>query len=516
MKEHFLIAIGGTGMRCAEAFVHLCAMGMFDNTTIHILLLDADAQNGNLQKLRTVISNYRISRGDPELHNYEGTPNGNPPTSETLFSAKIIPYICTLSIEPLPKGMERGDKDNKHLADLIFTSNEQDFDLKEGFRALTHLGSVLMFNALNNISTGKTTSDNTAGFLPFVRKIQDAPQNSRIFTFGSVFGGTGASSIPVLPNAIERAISHTTRQNNYKIENCFFGSVLLTSYFSFPTPKADQRAKERIIAEAHLFKLNSQAALMYYQQDPTIKQKYQHLYVLGTPNNKFEVSSFSDDGTFITGGSKQINKPHYIELMAAAAAIDFFNTEDSVLSGIKSNLGGPKYYYKVIDNDKLEFDDFIPNNSSNFERFFRSKLSLFLGTALLNLKYQLYRDINGPQILNYPQTPNFPFEKVSASFKETISWLGSIQQSQPLRNFLRLRNIHIEDLYLHSFYTDPNYPNFDLKGGILSKGNDYDTYIVHLREHVAQFRASNQLKVNSIADIHRIIFSSLKTLYKNL
>ena len=27
----FLIAIGGTGMRCLEAFVHLCAAGLFDN-----------------------------------------------------------------------------------------------------------------------------------------------------------------------------------------------------------------------------------------------------------------------------------------------------------------------------------------------------------------------------------------------------------------------------------------------------------------------------------------------------
>ena len=27
----FVIAIGGTGMRCLEAFVHLCAVGMFDN-----------------------------------------------------------------------------------------------------------------------------------------------------------------------------------------------------------------------------------------------------------------------------------------------------------------------------------------------------------------------------------------------------------------------------------------------------------------------------------------------------
>ena len=36
MKDQlFVIAIGGTGMRCLEAFVHLCAIGMFDNEEIN-------------------------------------------------------------------------------------------------------------------------------------------------------------------------------------------------------------------------------------------------------------------------------------------------------------------------------------------------------------------------------------------------------------------------------------------------------------------------------------------------
>ena len=40
----FLIAIGGTGMRCLEAFVHLCAAGMFDDQEIEILTLDTDPE----------------------------------------------------------------------------------------------------------------------------------------------------------------------------------------------------------------------------------------------------------------------------------------------------------------------------------------------------------------------------------------------------------------------------------------------------------------------------------------
>ena len=56
MKDSlFIIAIGGTGMRCLEAFVHLCAVGMFDNEEIDILTLDTDQSNGNKGRVERLI-----------------------------------------------------------------------------------------------------------------------------------------------------------------------------------------------------------------------------------------------------------------------------------------------------------------------------------------------------------------------------------------------------------------------------------------------------------------------------
>ena len=45
MEKLFVIGSGGTGMRCLQAFVHLCAMGMFDDKEIHLLALDTDLDN---------------------------------------------------------------------------------------------------------------------------------------------------------------------------------------------------------------------------------------------------------------------------------------------------------------------------------------------------------------------------------------------------------------------------------------------------------------------------------------
>ena len=47
----FVIAVGGTGMRCLESFTHMCAMGMFDSKEIDILTLDTDQLNGKKEKV---------------------------------------------------------------------------------------------------------------------------------------------------------------------------------------------------------------------------------------------------------------------------------------------------------------------------------------------------------------------------------------------------------------------------------------------------------------------------------
>ena len=64
MNKMFIIAIGGTGMRCLESFVHLCAMGMFDNKTIDILTLDTDQSNGNKDRVEALIDLYNKIKSD--------------------------------------------------------------------------------------------------------------------------------------------------------------------------------------------------------------------------------------------------------------------------------------------------------------------------------------------------------------------------------------------------------------------------------------------------------------------
>ena len=82
MDKLFVIAIGGTGMRCLESFTHLCAIGMFDNQEIEILTLDTDSTNGNKKRVEDLILLYNQVKSSGSI--VGGTPNAN-----TFFSAKL-------------------------------------------------------------------------------------------------------------------------------------------------------------------------------------------------------------------------------------------------------------------------------------------------------------------------------------------------------------------------------------------------------------------------------------------
>ena len=64
MANHFLVFIGGTGAKCAEAFVQLAACGAMGGpeNTYHILTLDVDATNGNRMLAIEALARYRLLR----------------------------------------------------------------------------------------------------------------------------------------------------------------------------------------------------------------------------------------------------------------------------------------------------------------------------------------------------------------------------------------------------------------------------------------------------------------------
>ncbi len=335
MKK-FVIAIGGTGMRCLESFVHLCAAGMFDGEEIEILTLDTDQSNGNKGRVENLIETYnKVKTNDPA--NFGGQPR-----SDTFFSAKLNLYkFYTDYSKPerrtydslaqkTPNLGEEERNDNRDLADLFYDRDSvQKFDLDHGYRAQTHLGSMLMYHGIVEaaVNVSRDTSHakpNELALRDFLQLLNRHSNSARVFVFGSVFGGTGASSIPVIPRALRDALSiFTSGTTKIDLDKVEFGSTLLTDYFDFNSPTKAQRQSQKLIADSKNFALNSQAALSFYNGDTTVKNNYKRLYHIGWPTSL--KADYSTQGEVLTGGKEQTNACHVAELMCAAAAYDFFN-----------------------------------------------------------------------------------------------------------------------------------------------------------------------------------------------
>lgn len=407
MNDHlFLIAIGGTGMRCLESFVHLCAAGLFDNETIDILTLDTDQTNGNKNRVESLIGLYNDVK------------SSGLPRTDTFFSAKLNLYrfftdyskenrsnFAAISATP---GLDQQQKDdNQDLADLLFESaTVQQFKLDHGYRAQTHLGSMLMYHgiieAARNVKRGgKFVQEQEKELAAFIKVLTKNSANARVFVFGSVFGGTGASSIPIIPLAFSEAIRISSGgATTLNMSQVLFGSTLLTDYFSFANPSQQQLAQAKVIADSNVFALNSQAAMKFYDGDVTTRNTYKRMYHIGVPA-ALKVA-YSTTGTVATGGSQQCNPCHFAELMCACAAYDFFNTDRKTLAAIKN----AQYLYRNVEVDangvlNLTGAGFVGMQD---ELLFEKKLGALLCLAHIVLsKFQgAYTNVSGVgNMLNY-------------------------------------------------------------------------------------------------------------------
>ena len=377
-KKFFLIGIGGTGMRCLESFVHTCAMGMYDETEVELLALDTDKDNGNFIRLRKLVEHYNKI-------------NGGVTKKDTFFSAKIKYYefspgytdndsFAVLS-NYANLDTHRSKDPSADFVDMFLNPDVRNMNLKDGYRAQTQMGSLLMYYAIEQAAfeaKNGLRSKGTNDLRNFLSSL-NAGNKQPVFVFGSVFGGTGASSIPIIPLAFRKADKIFERNNDVVSDN-FFGSIVLTNYFKFDVK---DNLKE-VVARSENFAINSQSALMFYHEDATIASTYKRLYLLGrqSSENRDVLDPANGGSRGVTGGQNQKNPADYIELLAAFAAYHFFKEvqKDEPFKDDKGNR------FLCISHDygtkKLDFRLFAQDD----EQLFKEKMGALTVASLLDLK----------------------------------------------------------------------------------------------------------------------------------
>lgn len=344
------MGIGGTGMRCIESMIHLCAMGVFDDTEIHLMALDTDKNNGNFSRLKEVKDAYLNSKNIDKAN--------RTPLTDTFFSADIKYYEFSPNYETKSTFIDvfnygntkYNSPEEADLADLVLSNNVENFNLRHGYRAQTHLGSMMMYHSIIEAARDRKDSD-LKKFLQVLIAATNGGSDPKVFILGSVFGGTGASSIPIIPQAISEAASIISNGAANILGRAYFASTLLTAYFSFKAPSADELSNQKVIATSDKFSLNSQVAMMFYDDDTTVKNTYQCFYMMGTDGQGWDPMVREKDNITqtITGGEQQKNDSHYIELLAACAALDFFHVD---IEHLKTNKANSTTDYVYVSTQK--------------------------------------------------------------------------------------------------------------------------------------------------------------------
>jgi len=308
--SNYVISIGGSGSRSVESLIHLCAAGLGPKD-LRIIFIDPDKSNGNLTKAQDVLVEYmntrkmllqngvKLNEGDFYFTDFgEITDNhwgifGK--DNNTL--EKFINFATLTDTE-------------KEFVKTLYSEEELQTPLDEGFRGHPSIGALVM-------SLVDFDQDPWKNFWNSVNSL-NSERSTKVFIFGSIFGGTGAAGLPTIAKIIKDKTEITANdetemsKRRWKVD---LGGNLLLPYFTFDPPK--QGAKGMFVTVSD-FPLAAKAALKFYS---TLDDTYfDDIYLLG------EITENSL-GKFSTGTQSQQNKSHYLELLAAFSSLDFFHFE---------------------------------------------------------------------------------------------------------------------------------------------------------------------------------------------
>lgn len=338
---NFILGLGGTGAKVVESFVHLCGTGLGPPSS-RVAFVDQDRANGNTDRARKALARYGAARKalltgvgerdrqcrllDTRLEPFPDADNADnchwvPQAGQDTTLAGLMSYNL----------MQEGER---NAARVFFRHDEElQMNLNEGYRGRPHIGSAALLMQIEDDP-----------FWQFIGKfVETADSEVRVFVCGSAFGGTGAAILPTLARRL-RQVAENEKKRLYT------GAALMLPYFTFPPP---EKSGEDNVAAGHELRLQSQAALRYYQEEMEAGRPYgfDDLYMVGW-DPAIELSYHAP------GAQIQENPALAPELFGALAAARFFGQERRDDAGGGRGLQRPALH--VISREersRLEWDD---------------------------------------------------------------------------------------------------------------------------------------------------------------
>lgn len=329
----FIFGIGGTGSRVIRSLTMLLAAGAGGKGTspkdlIIPILIDYDLDNHDTKEVRSILASY------DNIHNLvftqkeltgNGEENGNESIKHTFFSSNIkklreleeganidqrADYQLYLEetetnisfarhINFLQLNSANGLTETSDLLKVLYDDSPENdpcaelyLKLDKGFKGCPNIGCV--------VTKSLTKSRELRTFVGMLN------HNDRVVIIGSIFGGTGASGIPMLLDLIKSG----------KNSNVPVAVIAVTPYFN--VSKDDSSA-----IDSDTFMAKTKAALDAYNLGKSVNRQSTFIYYVGDQNKCGEYANNE-------GGEGQNNPAHVVELSAAMMTLDFMNVDMDV------------------------------------------------------------------------------------------------------------------------------------------------------------------------------------------
>lgn len=341
----YVLAIGGTGARVLRSLTMLMAAGAGVNkkevssngetkdyiNEIVPVIIDYDIENGDTRRTQDLLMNYKwihdaaygkINSKEDIRNFFFGTKVdriGNPDHS-TRFEVFLDPVNANMTFADQIGYDSINARNNMEptrflLGSLYDTSPEEsnlaelNLNLKVGFKGCPNIGCIVVRDLKNTYE---------------IEQILELASGNRVIIIGSVFGGTGASGIPVLLNIIK---------NSGNAPNIKTGIIAVEPYF-------EVQKNDRSAISSSTFLSKTKAAFDAYMQgkDNSVNNKADAVYYVG---DRLAAKAFENS----EGGESQKNDAHIAELAAAMCVLDFSRKEKDLED--KSN----KFHVVKLEND---------------------------------------------------------------------------------------------------------------------------------------------------------------------
>lgn len=325
----YVLAIGGTGARVLRSLTMLMAAGAGVNkggdekdtiNEIVPVIIDYDIENGDTRRTQDLLMNYKWihdtaygkKNSKEDIRNFFfGTKVdriGNPDHS-TKFEVFLDPVNANMTFANYigyeSINAKNGTVSTRYLLESLYDTSpeesnlaELNLNLKVGFKGCPNIGCIVVRDLKNTYE---------------IEQILELASGNRVIIIGSVFGGTGASGIPVLLNIIKKSGNGA---------NITTGIVAMEPYF-------EVQKNDRSAISSSTFLSKTKAAFDAYMQgdENSVNNKADAVYYVG---DRLAAKAFENS----EGGESQKNDAHIAELAAAMCVLDFCR-DDKVLEGGK-------------------------------------------------------------------------------------------------------------------------------------------------------------------------------------